>query len=186
MRFDIRNIKWKVFGDGSNHGSPARFWLPLRTSNEIIIFIDDDQLPCRDFIGYMIEEYKKRPNAIQGQKTKIFDRESYWNVKSFGRYGEEVDYVGTGGMVLNREIFHDNRIQEIPMKFKKEDLWLCYIGKMFYGKPLIKIESKLKSMKDGKDQGIVNSLASQKQQFFKDLRKMGWRIIKDGRIREEK
>lgn len=179
--FPSVNLNVQVFGDGINHGSQARFWLPTMDEKaNPIIFMDDDQIPYENFVEYMFIEYLRRSNSVQGWKVRTFPHESYWNNSNFGDYGKEVDYIGTGGMVLDRDIFNDQRITNIPKKFEKvEDLWLCYIAKEFYSKSLIKIKRKLEKRKDNQDQHKIYKLKTPKEECFDDLRTRGWKLVRE-------
>lgn len=166
-----------------NQGSQARFWLVPFTTGNPIIFFDDDQLPRENFVEYMVNEYIKRPNAVQSWKTRIFKYDSYWKRSNKGRYGEEVDYCGTGGMVLPRKLFEKHgELLGIPDPFKRvEDLWLCYVARTKEGMQLIKIHRQLSKLRDNKDQHKLYSLKPVKEECFRKLRdEMGWRLVVDG------
>lgn len=164
-----------------NHGSQARFWLPLKPgASDPIIFFDDDQLPHTIFVDYMFNEYLKRPKSIQSWKSRRFTKESYWSESDNAKYGDLVDYVGTGGMVLEKSIFFDPRLLDIPEKFRRvEDLWLSYIARQFYNKDLVRINRRLDKLKDGQDQHKKFKLKNVKEDCFKDLRERGWTLLKD-------
>ena len=167
----------KVINSKKNIGSQARFRLAKQTTGNPIIFFDDDEDLSPNFIEYNYTEHLKfGKNIILGWFTRTFNKESYW--KSLGaKYTEEVDYIATKAMILDREII-DNEplLQNIPKDFAKvEDLYLCYLARMKHDMALIKIDRTTTSFIDNKDQwsGI------DKETAFKKLRKMGWWILKD-------
>jgi len=169
-----------LYYNDTNEGSQARFWLVPKSSGNPIIFFDDDQIPKPDFVEYMTSEYIKRPNAVQSRKIRIFGQEFYWRDSNGGTYGEPVDYCGTGGMVLDRSLFKDERLMKIESPFEKvEDLYLSYVARHFYGMDLIAIKSKVNQFKDGKNQLKLFKLGSVKQKCFTILRQKGWKLLKD-------
>lgn len=169
----------KVYSNNRNDGSRARFWLVPETQGNPIIFFDDDQIPKSDFVEYMLECYMKNPNSVQSRKSRIFDN-VYWGTSTNNKPYVPVDYCGTGGMVLDRKLFEDVRLMNIPEPFDKvEDLYLCYIARTFYNMPLLSIESKVKQLKDGKNQLKLFKLGGVKEKCFKMLRESGWKLLKD-------
>lgn len=166
----------QILGNGRNEGSAARFKIVPHTKGECIIFIDDDEEFDKDFIEYNYQQYLLRKNDIQGWYTRTFINDKYNPSFDNPPAGEEVDYVGTGGMVLDRKIFDDEELQNIPEPFDKvEDLYLCYLARMKYGMSLRKLDKHVSINVDGKDQfhGI------DKEEMYQRLRAMGFRIIKD-------
>lgn len=158
-------------------GSYIRFQLVKKTSGNPIIFFDDDMYLYPDFVQYNYEQYLKfGPKCILGWHTRTFDQESYW--KSTGAtYGQEVDYVGTVSMVLDRKIIDEEPLlQNIPTPFVKvEDLYLCYLARVLYGMKMIKISPSSRMIYDGKDQYPTVD----KEKAFRELRKIGWWLLKD-------
>lgn len=159
-----------------NKGSAERFRGVARVKGNPIIFIDDDESPAPDFVEYMVKQYD--PNAIKGWFTRIFPRESYWDSYAYNELGKEVDYVGTGGMILDRKIFdEDPELSNIPPEFSKvEDLFLCYKARE-KGLKLIAVEPHIKIEVDGRDQ--FKGLGDYKENAFRLLRQKGWKLLKD-------
>ncbi len=159
-----------------NQGSSARFKLAKQVKGNPIIFIDDDESLEPDFVEYMLSVYDK--NKIVGWFTRIFDFESYWQSRVCLPAGTEVDYVGTGGMILDREIFDKEEVlQNIPPEFDKvEDLYLSYLGRK-NGLRLEACEPKINIEVDGKDQ--YSQLGLYKENAFKLLRQQQWKLLKD-------
>ena len=165
----------QVVDSGKNEGSQARFRLVPKTKGDPIIFFDDDEELDDDFVEYHYWIYK--PNAIQGWWTRIFYH-YYWHSKHHLPAGTEVDYVGTGGMVLGRRIFDEEPIlQSIPDQFAKmEDLFLAFIAKQRRMK-LISAEQKCRILDDGKDQ--FRGIAKEKDDAFAALRKEGFPLVEE-------
>jgi len=156
-----------------NVGSIGRFMLVPETEGKCIIFIDDDLNLELDFIEYMYECWEDDPDSIQGWFTRVF-KSSYWDSIPYNPADSEVDYVGTGGMVLSREIFDNNPclLTPPPEMIKVEDLWLSYIAwkndiKLYAVDPHCKIEV------DGHDQ--YRDLITYKEDAFNYLLKLGWK-----------
>ena len=157
-----------------NKGSVARFDLARSTKGDIVIFIDDDFKLEPDFVEHaylMYEQYGE--NCILGGWNRKFNKEEYWDCKR--NIEGEVDYVGTGGMILNRKIIDE--MGEVPGEFKKvEDLYLSFLARQ-RGMKLIGIEQRFTIEDDGQDQ--YKTLLDYKQNAFQSLRKQGWKLLKD-------
>jgi len=152
-----------------NDGSQARFWLVPKTKGNPIIFLDDDESIEDDFVEYHYNEWKKQPNAMMGWFTRIFNKDTYWDSIPYSPYGTDVDYVGTGGMVIDRKIFDEESVlQKIPEEFNKvEDLFLSFLAKK-RGMRLMAIDQKCKIHCDGKDQ--FKKLGQYKEEAYKLLK----------------
>lgn len=175
---DFPKGRISIIDSKENVGSQARFRLAKQTTGNPIIFFDDDEDLRSDFVEYHYSQYLKfGPEYILGWFTKTFDKESYWKNQG-ANYGQEVDYIGAGGMILDRAIFDkEPLLQNIPEPFSKtEDLYLSYLARMRYGMKLIKIEPACKILVDGKDQYKTID----KEKIFKELREKGWWLLEDG------
>jgi hypothetical protein len=173
-------IKLQIIDSDHNCGSSARFKIILQTEGNPILFIDDDMIVHKDFMAYYHEQFiKYGSNCILGWHTRIFQEEHYWKATLHSPYGSEVDYIGTGGMILDRKIFDNESIlQNLPAEYEKvEDLFLCYLARQKYNMKLIAIHKKCAIVADGKDQ--YRRLYQYKQNAFQSLRKMGWRLLND-------
>ena len=159
-----------------NQGSAARFKLVPETKGEVIIFFDDDEVLQNDFVEYHYELYKKNPNAIQGWFSKIFDGKDYWHAKKLLPAGTEVDYVGTGGMVVGRKIFDEEPIlQNIPEEFAKtEDLFLSFVAKK-RGMKILSAEQKCSIIVDKKDQ--YAKIVDYKNKALESLKDRGYPLV---------
>ena len=163
-----------------NIGSQARFKIIKETSGNPIVFIDDDMVFEKDFLEHCHKKYLEYDKkCIIGWFSKTWPKENYHNCILFHPEGTEVDYIGTGGMILDREIFDkESSLQKIPNKYAKvEDLYLCAIAQMKYGMKLIAIEPHCKLKIDGYDQ--YKKLLEYKERAFISLRKEGWKLLSD-------
>ena len=160
-----------------NVGSKARFYLAKKTNGNPIIFFDDDEYLYPDFIEYHYNQYLKfGPKCILGYFTRTFNQESYWKSKG-ALYGQEVDYIATKAMVLDREIIDkEPLLQNIPEPFVKvEDLYLCYLARMKYKMKMIKINPASRNIADAKDQWQTID----KEKAFSCLREKGWKLLRN-------
>jgi hypothetical protein len=174
----------KIINSQVNSGSQARFWLARETTENPIIFIDDDLALMPDFVEYNYEQYLKYGrNTILGWYTRRFNNEEYWDsimLDSSRFSGVNVDYIGTGGMILDRWIIdQEETLQNIPDQYKlAEDLYLSYIARTKYKMNLVMIQKKCDYVADGNDQ--FSGLIQYKRAAFRSLRKAGWQLLKDG------
>jgi len=175
--------RMRVVNSPTNVGPQSRFRLAKLTTGNPIIFFDDDEELSPVFVEYHYKEYQKfGPNCILGWFTRTFYQEKYW--ESYGAYyGQEVDHVGLGGMVLDRAIIDkEPLLQNIPPPFgKTDDMFLSFVARMKHGMKLIKIEPVCRILVDGKD--IYTTI--DKESIFRELRKKGWRLLID-KINKEK
>lgn len=152
---DFPKSRLKIFGTGKNEGSAARFKIVPKVKGNIITFIDDDEEIEDGFVEYHRAVHKKYPNCVAGWYTRIFNTDNYSPSVDLEQIpiGSAVDYVGTGGMVVDRKIFDDNPIlQNIPEPYDKvEDLFLCHIARK-NGMELVRVKQSVRILVDGKDQ----------------------------------
>jgi hypothetical protein len=180
---DFPNERINITNSDKNIGSKARFQLAKKTTGNPVIFIDDDEILSPDFIDYFYSEYQKfGPNCILGCHARNFDHEHYWNsllIDTRKTFDIEVDYIGTGGMILDRWIIDQEKsLQNIPEPYDKvEDLYLSYIARMKYDMKLIAIESKDQLFKD--DSYQLMTQYQNRQNAFKSLRNAGWCLLRD-------
>jgi len=170
----------QVITSKENVGSQARFKLVKKTTGNPIIFIDDDEELEPDFVEYNCRQYLRHgPSYVLGWFNRRFSTENYWQADLCLPYGVEVDYVGTGGMILDRKIFDEcTLLQDMPPEFAKvEDIFLSYMARMEYGMKLMSIDKKCGIIPDEHDQYKV--LMEYKQEAFNSLRKLGWSLLKD-------
>ena len=167
----------QIIDSPENVGSIGRFLLVPKTKGRCIIFIDDDLDLQPDFIEYMYEAWLDNPDDLQGWFTRVF-KSGYWDSIPYNLENAEVDYVGTGGMVLSRDIFDDNPclLNPPPEMIKVEDLWLSYIARE-NGLKLYALEPHCKIESDGNDQ--YTGLIEYKEEAYQFLISKGWETIKD-------
>ena len=175
---NFSNKRVRIFGGKGNIGSQARFRLVPETSGNPIIFIDDDLSIEKDFIEYYYKKYLEYgQRAILGWFSKTWNKDEYHNPKGFLLPEDsEVDYLGTGGMILNRLIIEGEKsLQNIPEQYAKvEDLYLSAMARK-NGIELYSIKPKCKIICDGLDQH--KGLKDYKQEAFFSLRKEGWKLL---------
>ena len=180
---DLSNFppeKVSIVNSKENIGSCARFKLAKQTTEDIIIFFDDDEDLHPDFVQYNYKKHLEHgADTICGWFTRTFTSNDYWRAKITAPPDVEVDYVGTGGMVLNRKIIDEEKsLQDIPEEFRKvEDLYLCWLAREKYKMRLISIAKKCDIIQDEEDQ--YKLLMGYKQIAFDSLRKKGWRLLLD-------
>ena len=180
---DFPADRLQVLGDGTNHGSASRFKIVPKTTGSCIIFIDDDETPAPQFVEYMYKMYQLLgKNTISGWYTRNFVNDFYTQSFNDPPPKSEVDYIGTGGMVLDREIFDkEPLLQNIPLPFDKtEDLYLCYLARMKYEMHLIKLDEFISIEVDGKDQ-FANI---DKDDIWLRLRSQRWQLVRDMILKE--
>lgn len=174
----------QVINSEKNEGSAARFKIIPKTTGQCIIFIDDDESIDPRFVSYMKKVWELHSkDCICGWYTRTFINDRYNPSYDDPPVESEVDYVGTGGMVLDRWIFdNEPTLQDIPKPFDKtEDLYLCYIARMKYGMHLIKTLPLVSILVDGKDQFVnIN-----KEDIFLRLKSMGWKLVRNMMLKEQ-
>ena len=166
-----------VYDSPTNAGSKARFQLAKKTTGNPIIFFDDDEHLYPDFVEYHYKQYLKfGPKCILGYFSRTFNKGSYLMSKG-AVYGEEVDYLATKAMILDRKIIDEEPLlQNIPVAFEKvEDLYLCYLARMKYGIRLVKINPASFGIVDNYDQWSTID----KEEAFLKLRQLGWWVLND-------
>lgn len=171
--------RYSIVNSKTNVGSIGRFKLVPLTTGKCIIFIDDDLNLETDFIEYMYEAWKSNPDDIQGWFTRVF-KSSYWDSIPYNLEDTEVDYVGTGGMVLSRDIFDEEKslLNPPPEMIKVEDLWLSYIARQT-GRKLYALEPHCSIEGDGKDQ--YKGLIEYKECAYQFLKDNKWLTINERR-----
>jgi GT2 family glycosyltransferase len=174
---DFPEDRLMIFESDGNVGSIGRFKLVPHTKGKCIIFIDDDLELQEDFVEYMYNCWEENPDDLQGWFTRVF-KTSYWDSIPYNKEDTEVDYVGTGGMILSRDIFEkEPSLLNPPKEFiKVEDLYLSYIARK-NGMKLYAVEPHCKIISDGKDQ--YTSLLNYKDEAYFKLKELGWKTIND-------
>jgi hypothetical protein len=160
------NININVKHSETNIGGIGRFYYSkeICENYDKIIFIDDDQILGKDVLSKMVESHVE--NSIVSWwgwviKSEYFNRVRVLNFKN-------VDYCGTGGMIIDSEIFKHIDLKSIPKKYEFiEDLWLSFIAKYEFNYKLIGGNFDIKIKSDGNDQ--FTKLKTLKKDFYKFL-----------------
>lgn len=172
----------RIYGGNGNIGSQARFRIIPNTLGNPIIFLDDDLSLEKDFVEYYYKKYQEHgKNCILGWFSKIFKTNGeYEELEFLLPEGREADYIGTGGMILDREIFDKElTLQDIPERYSKaEDLYLSMIARVKYDMRLYSIKPKCSIIRDRFDQHV--NLRDYKKEAFLFMRKGGyWKLLND-------
>jgi hypothetical protein len=165
----------------SNRGSIARFvWArELYLDHPYLVFIDDDQVfPPGALAGFLEEA---APRSIVGVWAfRINSLESYWD-REKAPPGEEADYVGTGGQILDCSIFDDPALYRVPRPYAPvEDLWLCHQARL-RGWVLRRSAKVSWTPPDDDDLDQWRILKEEKQELYRYLVAKGFRPLKFGR-----
>jgi len=106
------------------YGLTLRFLSALESSNEYVLIMDDDIIPSKNTVDFLLKKIKKEPDVIHGLYGRTFDEKgeySYENV--FG----EVPIVLTRCMMTTREkckYFMDNfRLYETELVKNSKPYW---------------------------------------------------------------
>jgi hypothetical protein len=183
-KYRSKGMDIDVYFHEFNAGSKARFAQALRLEGNPILFFDDDQIPHPTFVLHMMMAWMSDPFGIHAQHNRRFFDESY-QTAVIAPPGKETDYCGTGGMILPRDIIEDRRIQLIPAEFDDaEDLWLSFVARKHLGRKLYSTGKKLDHRVDKHDQ--FWTIGKKKEKYFKRLRDMGWRLLKDEEVQSDR
>jgi hypothetical protein len=150
----------------NNIGGIGRFYYAKMISNfyDIIIFIDDDQKLENDVVEKMISNFKiETISSWWGWSIK----NQYWERNRILDFSE-VDYCGTGGMILDSKIFNKIDLKKIPQKYKFiEDLWFSFVAKYEFEYKLQGGDFNITLVTDGNDQ--YSNLINLKNEFYNYL-----------------
>ena len=147
------NINIEVYNSNENIGGIGRFYYAKKINKEYdkILIIDDDQKFSNKFVEQMLSYYDTK-SIVSWWGWKInnsyFNRERKINL-------ENVDYCGTGGMILPSKIFDNEIIFNIPKKYQFiEDLWLSFVAKYQLDYNLKGCKADIEIIVDGNDQYV--------------------------------
>ncbi|MBW2991728.1 glycosyltransferase [Candidatus Woesearchaeota archaeon] len=166
-------IRTKIYNSKENIGGAGRFYMSKKIYEEgysgPVIFIDDDTILNDYSIYRLVREYK--PDTIHSFFAFNFNRS--YDDRTIVKSGRDADYVGTGGMIVNNEVFQDNNFfkefDKLPRKYKFiEDLWLCYWAKNRLGWKLKASHSPIYLEMDEKNQ--CKWVGKYKSEFLEYLR----------------
>jgi len=173
-----------------NVGGIGRFYMVkelLKTKNyKYVIFIDDDQYldkqvvdrfrkvakPKHSYNWYGRKFVKDMPYFVFNNSKDVNAKKCSVNVK----YDQEYDYGGTGGMIIDTDIFKiEDFYNSLPKKFMfVEDLWMSYYGNNKLNYKFIRVEQGIKQINDGNDQCI--SIWDVKNLLLEHCRSLGWNV----------
>lgn len=170
-----------VFNSPKNIGTGDRWQLVKMTQGSPIICFDDDEKLAPDFVEYHYREYLKwGDKCVLGWYNKLLGGKEYRDeIKIRLPYGTEVDYMGGGGSVRGRSLFEaEPRLIENGF-YKRythaDDLWHSYLARI-RGYKLISIEPRCKLLASDDSN---KKYKGQKEQAFKELRKLGWKMLNE-------
>ncbi len=163
----------KVHTSSKNIGGFGRFYAARLLDLEDhgpVTFIDDDQELKKTSIAQLIANY--RSNSIGSfWSFKFTDKYNYWHKKRVDRT-ELPDYLGTGGMTVDSNIFKEPFLYKCPRRYWfVEDLWLSYVAVYRLGWEPYSIDADIKMEEDGKNQ--TGGLIDTKTYFYRYLQKKG-------------
>lgn len=170
-------LKYKMYHSVDNIGGFARFNVcrDLVDSYRYAVFIDDDEVFEQDFIWTLAGE--ALPRTVSSTWAFRFRAGgNYWQ-RDAGKPGEEVNYCGTRGMIIDTAIFKERQFYDAPKMFwiGIEDLWMSYYAQHILGWRLIKSRANIMVLGDDKD--ISAGLGKEKIMALERLRKeMGWKV----------
>src|SRR5581483_11505276 len=100
------------------------------------------------------------------------DETDYWRRRPL-EPGEEADYCGSGGTIVDTSIFRDPRLFDCPQRFRPIwDLWLSSFAST-RGWRLVKSAATLALEEDGQD--LYHGLMAEKSAFLRHLvAERGW------------
>ena len=180
LNMNKAQFEYQVALSSVNIGSSARFKMLSKTEGNPIIFFDDDEKLDKDFISYHLSEYEKwGDDCILGWYSKLLDKDTYRDdLAIFLPYGTEVDFIGTGGMVIGRKAYEMiPELSNLPKEFMMaEDIYLSAKARRA-GFKLVSIEKKCEIIDD-----VFNSNRKfffEKQKAFERLRKEGWKLLSE-------
>jgi hypothetical protein len=176
---DCTQILVQIFHSKNNVGGFGRFYLAklaLKLGYKKIVFIDDDQIMENNFVSTLLKELKPKTiiTSFGFQFDRNFEKLEYWE-KFMSKAGEECEYAGTGGMILEASVFEFPEIFECPKKYWFiEDLWLNYIAKQKYQIKLIQSSLVFQGEEDNLNQSQNKYMKYKKIKFLDYLESQGY------------
>lgn len=140
------------------------------------LFLDDDQLPERDWIAGMLATSPAGLTVVGFWAWRFLAGGTYWD-RARCVPGESAQYIGTGGMLASAALVRDPGVfADLPKRFSFiEDLWLSYYLDAIRQVPLIAGPRLLRKVADGRDQSL--SQRELKRGFLAWLRtERGWAV----------
>jgi len=145
------NMQANVVDSRNNIGGIGRFFLAEEVHElyDKIVFIDDDQ----DFDSDLILEMDKQHSPKTVCSWSSWKINSKFEDKTRIIAGGNVDYCGTGGMILDASAFTNINLLIPPTEFMfVEDLWLSCVLKYESNFQLRGIPLNIRMTDDGKNQ----------------------------------
>jgi hypothetical protein len=155
-----------------------RFSLAKEASRQVIIYVDDDVTIPTNFVERCLEEHE--PMTLKSwwafcyeegggayDRTRVVDKNT------------NADYVGTGIMVADGSIFHNNFIYDCSFPINgNEDMWLSYCATVLgYKKKYLNIDQIVLGGQD--EFALYKQLMGSdytKTDLLNDLRALGWQV----------
>lgn len=183
------NFPIYIYNSDENVGGIGRFYLInhlIKTINyKYSIFIDDDQILGEKVIENFVKT--ARPKCSYNWYGRKFIRgKPYYNVDDDNnnkkpvqvkvKFGNLYDYGGTGGMIIDTDIFKDEDFfKSLPKEYKfVEDLWMSYYGTVKLGYRFLRIKQDIVPIRDQKDQ--CNAIWDVKNLLLEYCRQSGWDV----------
>jgi hypothetical protein len=171
----IAEYPWiSVHHSPKNIGGIGRFHYAHNISNSYdkVLFIDDDQ----DFSVNLIKNAHEQFEPKTLKSWWAWDiKDNYWNrTRILKQNTVEPIYCGTGGMIIDSELFKNNNVfTSCPINYKFiEDLWLSFYAKNVFNYKLDYFNSDIKIIIDNKDQYV--KLKNKKGELYKILKNNNW------------
>jgi len=168
------NYGYNIFVNHSeqNIGGIGRFYYANKIFKNFkkILFIDDDQYFDENLISNCFDQFEEK--TIKSWWSHKIVSNNYYNRVRVTKENsfEEIDYCGTGGMLIDSSIFENEKIFECPSKYVFiEDLWLSFYAKYKLNWNLKNLNVHIKTHRDGKDQ--FGSIRKLKKEFYNFLLK---------------
>lgn len=155
-----------------------------------VIFIDDDQKLAKNWVERMYESRKPLSyNCWYGRvfkKYKDINQMNYFAdgassdiFEDFKQYEslKEFDYGGTGGCIIDTNIFRFNILFRCPKFYRNiEDLWLSFIVKQVIGGKINIINEpiKMQQFNNQNKTALCKTIKSNKTDFLQLLMKCGY------------
>jgi hypothetical protein len=171
---DAADLPVRVYFSHSNIGGYGRFYAArlIADVHDSVVFIDDDQMPKKDFIKNLVSELARNKDSMIGAYAFVFhSKMDYWSDRHEPDVLASADYIGTCGMIIPTHVFIDDDLFRCPQKYWFiEDLWLTHFVvsrlKMQALRSSINFED-LQTLDDGRDQ--YNLLIDLKNEFLEYL-----------------
>lgn len=151
---EICQFPCSILHSEENIGGFGRFYLAREISSQtgfsdFCVFVDDDQEFESNTLEIFLSEAERKKVSSQWA-WKLFSLEYYSPENKTPVFpGDIVDYCGTGGMVIDMEIFRENKLFECPKEYWfVEDIWLSFYAHHFMNYKLTKSSTKFSNGSD--------------------------------------